>query len=42
MLDYADRALRLELTLASNQLREWQLHEVSNWGAETGKMLPYS
>ena len=39
MLEYADRALRLELTLASNQLREWQLHEVSNWGAETGKML---
>ena len=20
-------------------MREWQLHEVSNWGAETGKML---
>ena len=39
MLAYAERALRLELTLKSNQLREWQLHEVCNWGAETGKML---
>lgn len=39
MLEYAERALRIELTLKSNQLREWQLHEVSNWNAETGKML---
>ena len=39
MLEYAERALRVELTLRSNQLREWQLHEVSNWNAETGKML---
>mgnify|MGYP003516718375 CR=1 FL=1 len=39
MLAYAERALRLELTLKSNQLREWQLHEVSNWNADTGKML---
>ena len=39
MLEYADRALRLELTLKSNQLREWQLYDVSNWGAETGKLL---
>ena len=39
MLEYADRALRLELTLKSNQLREWQLHEVSHWNSETGKML---
>lgn len=39
MLAYAERALRIELTIKSNQLREWQLHEVSNWNAETGKML---
>lgn len=39
MLDYADKALRLEITIKSNQLREWQLHEVSHWGADTGKLL---
>lgn len=39
MLEYAERALRLELTIKSNQLREWQLHEVSNWGTDSGKML---
>lgn len=39
MLEYADRALRIELTLKSNQLREWLLHDVSHWGADTGKML---
>jgi II/X family phage/plasmid replication protein len=39
MLAYADRALRLELTLRSNQLREWLLHDVSHWGPDTGKML---
>lgn len=39
MLEYAERALRLELTIKSNQLRKWQLHEVSHWNSETGKML---
>ena len=39
MLEYADRALRLELTLKSNQLREWMLHDVYHWNADTGKML---
>lgn len=39
MLDYANKALRLEITIMSNQLREWQLHEVSHWGADTGKLL---
>ena len=39
MLEYADRALRLELTLKSNQLREWCLHDVAHWGEDTGKML---
>ena len=39
MLAYADRALRIELVLRSNQLREWHLHEVAHWNADTGKML---
>ena len=39
MLEYAERALRIELVLKSNQLREWQLHEVAHWNSETGKML---
>ncbi len=39
MLAYADRSLRIELTLRSNQLREWSLHDVSHWCADTGKML---
>lgn len=39
MLDYADKALRLEITIKSNQLREWQLHDVSHWGTDTGKLL---
>ena len=37
MLAYADRALRIELVLRSNQLREWHLHEVAHWNADTGK-----
>lgn len=39
MLEYADKALRFELTIKSNQLREWELHEVMNWDEETAKML---
>lgn len=39
MLDYADKALRIELTLKSNQLREWLLHDGSIWTPETAKML---
>ena len=39
MLEYAERALRLEIVIKSNQLREWHLHEVAHWNADTGKML---
>ena len=39
MLEYADRALRLEVTIKSNQLREWRLHDLSQWTPETAKML---
>ena len=39
MLSYADRALRLELTMKSNALRELHLHIPANWNAETAKML---
>lgn len=39
MLEYADRALRIELTLRSNQLRDWHIHQVSSWLPDTGKML---
>ena len=39
MLEYAERALRVELVIKSNQLREWHLHEVLHWNGETGKLL---
>lgn len=39
MLEYADKALRFEVTLKSNQLRAWELHEVKNWDEETAKMI---
>ena len=39
MLEYADRALRLELVLCSKALREWQLNMPCNWTLETPKML---
>lgn len=39
MLDYANKALRIEVSIKSNQLREWNLHQVSHWNSETGKML---
>lgn len=39
MLSYADRALRLELTMKSNALREALLHIPANWNAETARML---
>lgn len=39
MLEYADRALRLELTLCSKALREWHLNMPCNWTLETPKML---
>ena len=39
MLEYADRALRLELVLCSKALREWGLNEPCNWSLDTPRML---
>lgn len=39
MLEYADKALRLELTLCSKALREWNINEPCNWTPDTPKML---
>lgn len=39
MLEYADRALRLELVLCSKALREWGLNEPCNWSADMARML---
>lgn len=39
MLEYADKALRLELTLCSKALREWHLNMPCNWAQDTAKML---
>lgn len=39
MLDYANKALRIEVTLKSNQLREWLHHDASIWTPETARML---
>lgn len=39
MLNYADKALRLELVLCSKALREWGLNEPCKWVIDTPKML---
>lgn len=39
MLDYADKALRLELTLCSNFLRRSKLNLPCNWLRDTARML---
>ena len=39
MLEYADKALRLELTLASKALREWGLNMPCNWLPNQAKSL---
>jgi II/X family phage/plasmid replication protein len=39
MLEYADRALRLELVLCSKALREWHINSPCTWTPETAKML---
>ncbi len=39
MLDFANRALRFEVCLRSNYLRERELHIIANWTPETAKML---
>ena len=39
MLEYADRALRLELVLCSKALREWQINMPCVWSEDMPKML---
>ena len=39
MLDFADRALRIELVLCSKALREWHINMPCNWSLELPKML---
>jgi len=39
MLDYANRALRLELVLCSKALREWGINMPCLWSDDTAKML---
>jgi II/X family phage/plasmid replication protein len=39
MLEYADKALRLELVLCSKALREWGLNEPCKWTVDTPRML---
>lgn len=39
MLQYADKALRLEMTIARKALNEWQINTPCNWTADTGKLL---
>ena len=39
MLEYADRALRLELVLCSKALREWHINMPCNWLPDMPKML---
>lgn len=39
MLDYADKALRLEVTICSRALRDWEINMPCNWSLDTGKLL---
>lgn len=39
MLEYADKALRLEMTIARKALNEWQINTPCNWTVDTGKLL---
>ena len=39
MVEYADKALRLEVTICSRALREWQINMPCNWDLNTGKLL---
>ncbi len=39
MLQYADKALRLEVTVCSRALREWQINMPCNWSLDTGKLI---
>lgn len=39
MLEYADKALRLEMTIARKALNEWAINMPCNWDINTGKVL---
>jgi II/X family phage/plasmid replication protein len=39
MLEYADKALRLELVLCSKALREFNINQPCNWSADMARML---
>ena len=39
MLDYADKALRIEITIARKALNEWQINNPCNWSLDTGKLI---
>ena len=39
MLEYADKALRLEMTIARKALNEWHINMPCNWTSDTGKLL---
>ena len=39
MLDYADKALRLEVTVCSRALREWEINSPCVWSQDTGKLI---
>ena len=39
MLDYADKALRVEVEIRSRALREWQINTPCNWSLDTGKLI---
>ena len=40
MLQYADKALRLEMTIARKALNEWQINTPCNWTADTENCYP--
>ena len=42
MLEYADKALRLELVLCSKALREWHLNQPCNWSADMARNVTLS
>lgn len=39
MLEYADKALRIEMTIASKALREWEINMPCNWFPNQGKLI---
>jgi len=39
MLEYASKALRLEVTICSRALREWEINMPCNWSLDTGELI---